>query len=209
MYSLSLALSFSLSLSRSHTQLGVGLLIVFFFLVWHLLLQPFATTDLNRMQTAAQISLLLTLFVGIMLIIDKYMEREFELLASGPWGMVDSGAAYLQELNRAIFTMIGVAVNVFTMCATPLLMANKMYKGMGSREQMITKARDQVKLICRLFWLARLIFSMLVNDSLPQPFFLLPYHQYHPSLRRTTVPDDNTIQQLRDEVHPIVCLHIV
>ena len=53
-------------------------------------------------------------------------------------------AAYLQELNRAIFTMIGVAVNVFTMCATPLLMANKMYKGMGSREQMITKARDQV-----------------------------------------------------------------
>jgi hypothetical protein len=125
-------------------QLGVGLLIVFYFLVWHLLLQPFATTDLNRMQAVSQISLMLTLFVGIMLIIDKYMQRELELLTSGPWGFVDSGQAYLQELNRTIFLMMGIAVNVFAMCGTPILMAIQIFRGLGTPQEMLTKARDQV-----------------------------------------------------------------
>ena len=126
-------------------QIGVGLLIVFAFLVLNLLLQPFATADLNNMQTVSQVSLLLTLFVGLMLVIDKYMQKELDLAASGAWGLVDLGQASLLQLNRLMFSLMGTGVNVFTMLAPPLLMIRKFYLGLGTRQQMVEKARNQVQ----------------------------------------------------------------
>lgn len=126
-------------------QIGIGLLIVFAFLVLHLLLKPFATPDLNNMQTVSQVSLLLTLFVGLMLVVDKYMQKELDLAASGAWGLVDLGQASLLQLNRLMFSYMGTGVNIFTMMAPPLLMARKFYLGLGTRQQMIEKARNQLR----------------------------------------------------------------
>ena len=164
-------------------QIGIGLLIVFAFLVLHLLLEPYATVDLNNMQTVSQASLLLTLFVGLMLVIDKFMQKELDLAASGAWGLVDFGQASLLQLNRMIFSYVGTGfhpllapclldtcsscllarlqmfsptviayvvralagVNIFTMIAPPLLMARKMYMGLGTRRQTIDKIKEKVQ----------------------------------------------------------------
>jgi hypothetical protein len=129
----------------SHTQLGVGLVIVFGFLVLQLRLQPCATKDLNNMQAISQISLMLTLFVGLMLVIERYIQHELDLLASGPWGVMDKAQMRIRELNKFIFTYIGIGVNVFTMCAPPLLIVSRIYLGLGTREEMLAKAKTQMK----------------------------------------------------------------
>jgi len=126
-------------------QLGTGMLIVFAFLVMQLLQQPCATADLNNMQAISQSSLMLTLFVGLMTVIDKYIEREQLQISEGPWAFVDAGQSSVRELNRLLFTIIGVAVNLFTMSGPPLLIARKMYNEMGTREEVIKRMRDQVR----------------------------------------------------------------
>lgn len=131
-------------------QLGVGMLIVFFFLVLQLRLQPCATKDLNNMQAVSQISLMLTLFVGLMLVIERYIQRELDLLAAGPWGVVDSAQIHIRELNKLIFTYIGVGVNLFTMTAPPLLIASRIYLGLGSREEIIAKAKSKMNEVKKL-----------------------------------------------------------
>ena len=56
-------------------QIGVALLITLFFLFAHLILQPFSTPDLNKMQAFAQASLAMMLFVGLMMIMDAYIKK--------------------------------------------------------------------------------------------------------------------------------------
>ena len=127
-------------------QLGMGMLIVFAFLVMQLVLQPYATSDLNNMQSVSQISLMLTLLVGIMMVIEGYIARELEFISSGPWGIVDAGQTSLRELNRAIFSFVSVLVNIFTMCAPALVVGNRIYQGMGTREEVLASAKTQVNL---------------------------------------------------------------
>jgi hypothetical protein len=103
-------------------QLGVALLITLFFLFAHLILQPFCNRQLNQMQASSQISLALTLFVGLMTIIDVYMKKEVDLAASGPWGVARENSVH--ELNRKIFAMIAICVNVTTFLLPVLLMLN-------------------------------------------------------------------------------------
>jgi hypothetical protein len=101
-------------------QLGAGLLITLFFLFAHLILQPFSTPDLNQMQAVSQGSLVLTLFVGLIMIINGYMRKEQKAAASGPWGvdLVDP----MFEMNDFLFSTMAVVVNVTTMIIPPLLM---------------------------------------------------------------------------------------
>ena len=111
-------------------QLGVALLITLFFLCAHLILQPFSTTDLNNMQTVSQTSLTLTLFVGLIMIIDAFVEKEADLASSGPWGQQTKNA--LQELNHFIFSMMAVTVNLATMVVPPLLMLKNLRQTLPS-----------------------------------------------------------------------------
>ena len=106
-------------------QLGVALLITLFFLFAHLMLQPFATEDLNRMQAISQASLSMTLFVGLMMIIDGYIQKEADFAASGPWG-ADGVVDAMQEMNRLIFSLFAVVVNFTTLVLPPLLMAKNL-----------------------------------------------------------------------------------
>jgi len=103
-------------------QLGVALLITLFFLFAHLTLQPFCNRQLNQMQAVSQLSLALTLFVGLMTIIDVYMKKEADRAASGPWGVAQENSVH--ELNRKIFAMIAICVNVTTFLLPALLMLN-------------------------------------------------------------------------------------
>jgi hypothetical protein len=125
-------------------QLGVGLLIVFVFLVLQLILQPCATRDLNHMQSVSLITLMLTLLVGLMRVIDKYISKELDFMASGPWGMLYASGSSLGSLNRKVFTFIGVSVNAFTMCAPAFLIARRLYNEMGSFGAMIQKGKTFV-----------------------------------------------------------------
>ena len=125
-------------------QLGVGLLIIFAFLVLQLIHQPCATRDLNHMQSVSLITLMLTLLVGLMRVIDKYIQKELNFMASGPWGMLYTDGSSLGNLNRQIFTFIGVSVNTFTMCAPAVLVARRLYAEMGSFGAMIEKGQSQV-----------------------------------------------------------------
>jgi len=101
-------------------QLGCAMLITLFFLCIHLILQPFSTRDLNNMQAVSQASLTLTLFVGLIMIIDGYIEKEAALAQSGRWGQAVRNT--LQELNHFIFSTMAVTVNLTTMVVPPLLM---------------------------------------------------------------------------------------
>jgi hypothetical protein len=101
-------------------QLAAGLLITLFFLFAHLLLQPFSTPDLNQMQAVSQGSLVLTLFVGLITIINAYMKKEQQAAASGPWGVDQVDPMF--EINNLIFSTMAVVVNVTTMIIPPLLM---------------------------------------------------------------------------------------
>jgi hypothetical protein len=101
-------------------QLAAGLLITLFFLFAHLLLQPFSTPDLNQMQAVSQGSLVLTLFVGLITIINGYMKKEQRAAASGPWGVDQVDPMF--EMNNFIFSTMAVVVNVTTMILPPLLM---------------------------------------------------------------------------------------
>jgi hypothetical protein len=103
-------------------QLGVALLITLFFLFAHFILQPFCNQQLNQMQAVSQVSLALTLFVGLMTIIDVYTKKEADLAASGPWGVAQENSVH--ELNREIFAMIAIGVNVTTFLLPLLLMLN-------------------------------------------------------------------------------------
>jgi hypothetical protein len=109
-------------------QLGVALLITLFFLFAHLILQPFCTPDLNQMQAVSQASLALTLFVGLMTIIDAYIKTEADLAASGPWGLEIKDP--VQEMNRLIFSLFAVCVNFTTMALPPLLMMKNLRERM-------------------------------------------------------------------------------
>ena len=70
--------------------------------------------------------MVLTLFVGMMMIIMRYMEREAALAAAGPWG-ADSKDR-MAETNKAIFSFIAVWINMFTMGLPPLLLARNFKK---------------------------------------------------------------------------------
>lgn len=107
-------------------QLGCALLITLFFLFAHLILQPFATPDLNNMQAVSQGSLTLTLFVGLMMIIDAYIKKEADIAQAGEWGI--DGTDPMQEMNHLIFSMIAVVVNMTTMIIPPLMMMKNMRK---------------------------------------------------------------------------------
>ena len=100
-------------------QLGAGLLITLFFLFAHLILQPFSTPDLNQMQAVSQGSLVLTLFVGLILIINGYMRKEQQAAASGPWGVDQADPMF--EMNSLLFSYMATVVNVTTMIIPPLL----------------------------------------------------------------------------------------
>jgi len=105
-------------------QLGVALLLTLGFLFAHLMLLPFSTKDLNAMQAISQASLAMTLFVGLMMIIDSYIKKESDLAASGPWGVDVVDPA--QERNRLIFSLFAVVVNFTTMVMPPMIMANNL-----------------------------------------------------------------------------------
>lgn len=72
--------------------------------------QPFTTADLNRMAGVSQTSLVLTLFVGLMTIIDTYIVREAKLAASGPWG--DDEEDFMAAANRAVLSVLCMCVQV-------------------------------------------------------------------------------------------------
>ena len=93
-------------------QLGWGFLITIFFLFLHLQQLPFATSDLNNIQAVTQGALALTLFVGIMLQVDGYMKKDMDLAGRGYWGNPISDP--MMEMNRKIFSMMAVVVNIVT-----------------------------------------------------------------------------------------------
>ena len=111
-------------------QMGVALLVTLFFLIANLILQPFATPDLNQMQAVSQGSLTLTLFVGLMMIIDAYIAKEQQAAASGPWGLSQIDPTF--EMNHFIFSFMAVVVNMTTMVIPPLMMFKNMRSSLPS-----------------------------------------------------------------------------
>jgi hypothetical protein len=103
--------------------IGVALLpTTLCFLFAHLILHPFCNRQLNQMRAVSQISLPSTLVVGLMTIFDVFMKKEADLAASGPWGVVQENSVH--ELNRKIFAMIAILVNVTTFLLPVLLTLN-------------------------------------------------------------------------------------
>jgi len=116
-------------------QLGVALLITLFFLFAQLILQPFSTPELNQMQAISQASLTMTLFVGLMMIIDAYTKKESDLAASGFWGVDQADS--MQEIKRLIFSLFAVIVNFTTMVLPPLLMAKNLTESLPNPSQVL------------------------------------------------------------------------
>jgi hypothetical protein len=116
-------------------QIGCGLLITLFFLFAQLIFQPFATKPMNQLQTACQVSIAISLFVGMMSRVDQYIQQEAELAASGFWGADTEGGGG-QNVNSVVFSYIASVINVTTLLLPGILVMKGTWRSLRSLSEM-------------------------------------------------------------------------
>ena len=112
-------------------QIGCGLLITLLFLFAQLIFQPFATKPMNQLQTACQVSIAISLFVGMMSRVDQYIQQEAELAASGFWGADTEGGGG-QNVNSVVFSYIASVINVTTLLMPGILVMKGTWSSLRS-----------------------------------------------------------------------------
>ncbi len=112
-------------------QIGCGLLITLLFLFAQLIFQPFATKPMNQLQTACQVSIAISLFVGMMSRVDQYIQQEAELAASGFWGADTEGGGG-QNVNSVMFSYIASVINVTTLLLPGILVMKGTWSSLPS-----------------------------------------------------------------------------
>jgi len=129
-------------------QIGCGLLITLLFLFAQLIFQPFATKPMNQLQTACQLSIAMSLFVGMMSKVDKYIQQEAELAASGFWG-ADTEWGGGQNVNSVAFSYIASVINVTTLLMPGILVMKGTWSSLPSLSEIPGLLQRQIHEIAR------------------------------------------------------------